>query len=274
MQKAHAKINLVLNVLGKRADGFHEVDFVMANLDLYDLITIDISKTDEIIMENAPYIKKESNIAFLAWDIIRKKYSIDKCVTIKIKKVIPVSAGLAGGSADAAAVIRGINKLFDLKISKVDMLSIAATLGSDVPFCLNTVPMRATGRGETVKPIKLNYPKYYVVLVNPNRPLSTGKVYGNFVKDDNLQDIEKFLEGSSNESFYNNIHNSLQETSIKMEPRIMEIVKYVETKFDYKWIVSGSGPTVVYFLEDKEEMKELFEYCKIKYKRSYYTKMR
>lgn len=273
IEKAYAKINLILNVLDKRPDGFHEVDFVMSTLDLYDTVTIQRSDVDCFVVENY-HVKMEHNLCYKAWVLLKQLYNLDGCLDVHIDKRIMMSAGMAGGSSDCAAVIRGVNTLFSLNISFDEMAKIGAKLGSDVPFCIYQVPMRAQGRGEVLTPVTLNYEKMYVVVVNPGVELSTKKVYVNHTVNNNHGDIGTFLAGTTFADFNKLLHNDLQDTAINLEPKITEIVDYVNRFGDFKWLVSGSGPTVLFFTNDFIAAKNLSNYCLKKYKDCFVTEMR
>ncbi|MGL5020782.1 MAG: 4-(cytidine 5'-diphospho)-2-C-methyl-D-erythritol kinase, partial [Mycoplasmatales bacterium] len=209
-QRAYAKINLVLNVLSKRVDGYHEVDFLMTSVKLFDLITVQKNDVDIVICEKAPFIQKEKNLAYKAWILMKDRFKLEGCVKITIDKVIPVSAGMAGGSADCAATIKCINKLFDLKLSFVEMSKIGAELGSDVPFCIYSKLSRATGRGEKIKVISKKLPHAYLVIVNPSVGLSTPRVFKNHILTHAHGNVQRCYNAKNFEDLCNNVHNDLE----------------------------------------------------------------
>ncbi len=274
VEKAYAKINLVLNVTKKREDGYHEVDFLMSTVKLHDKITIEKSEEDEVICPRAPYIKKETNLAYLAYLKMKELYNIEENVKITIHKVIPVSAGMAGGSSDAAAVIRGINKMFNLGLSYKKMAAIGAELGSDVPFCVYSKLARATGRGENIELLENTLPHSHVVVVNPGVALSTPKVYQNHTIEATQQDVLQVANAKTYEQMANTLHNDLEKTALKIEPKINEVIEYLSAKYPNRMMVSGSGPTVLMFTPSAKEAQEIYQYAKEKYKYSYYTEMR
>ncbi|EXX88534.1 4-diphosphocytidyl-2C-methyl-D-erythritol kinase, partial [Paenibacillus darwinianus] len=153
-EKAPAKINLLLDVLHKRNDGFHEVEMIMTMVDLADRLTMEELPRDTIIISSqAGYIPlDEKNLAFQAARLIKDRYDVRKGVYIHLDKHIPVAAGLAGGSSDAAAALRGLNRLWGLNISKEELARLGAELGSDVPFCVTGGTAVARGRGEWLEP--------------------------------------------------------------------------------------------------------------------------
>ncbi|MDF2671507.1 MAG: 4-(cytidine 5-diphospho)-2-C-methyl-D-erythritol kinase, partial [Paenibacillus sp.] len=154
-EKAPAKINLLLDVLHKRDDGYHEVEMIMTMVDLADrLEMMELPRDTIIISSQAGYIPlDEKNLAFQAAQLIKERYEVRTGVYIHLDKRIPVAAGLAGGSSDAAATLRGLNRLWQLNIPQEDLQKLGAELGSDVPFCVTGGTALATGRGEKLQPI-------------------------------------------------------------------------------------------------------------------------
>src|SRR5690625_315262 len=149
-EKAPAKINLTLDVLGKRDDGYHNVEMIMTTIDLADRIELISLEKDEVqVYLESRYVPcDERNLAYQAAMIFKEKYKIAQGVRIHIDKSIPVSAGLGGGSTDAAAVLRGLNRLWSLGLSLEELASVGKTIGSDVPFCVHNKTALAQGRGE------------------------------------------------------------------------------------------------------------------------------
>lgn len=270
--RAYAKINLVLNVMNKREDGYHEVDFLMSSVNLYDTIEITKSHEDNVECINAPYVKMETNLCYLAWLKMKELYNLNGHINIIINKNIPVAAGMAGGSSDCAAVIKAINTMFNLQLSYGEMAKIGATLGSDVPFCIYSKFARAQGRGEKITLIDQKLPNFHLVIINPGVPLSTPEVFKNHHISNKHGDINMFLEDLSYDSITCNIHNDLEKTASILQPKIGEIKEYIAQKYDNKMMLSGSGPTVLVFCKEEEEMYEIYHYAKIKYKRTYFAK--
>lgn len=273
--KAYAKINLVLNVIGKREDGFHEVDFLMTNVDIYDTVELTISETDEVICPKAPFIAKEKNLAYKAWLLMKERFNLTGCITITIDKVIPVSAGMAGGSANCAATIKGINQLFKLNLTYQQMADIGAELGSDVPFCIYSHLSRAQGRGEKITLINKQLPKTYMVIINPGVGLSTPKVFKNHVIEETSITVDKAVKNITDfNSLCVNVTNDLEKTAMLIEPKIGEIKDYISAEFNNKMLLSGSGPTIIVFCESKKNMFDVYNYGRKKYRNIYYTEMR
>lgn len=273
-EKAYAKINLILNVLDKRTDGFHEVDFVMGTVGIYDLIKIERSDFDQVECVSNNFIKKEKNLAYLAWLLMKEEFNINACISIKIIKNIPISAGMAGGSADAAAVLRAVNKLFDLNCTLDELAMIGAKLGSDVPFCVYQTNSRARGRGEKIELLSGKIPPLFLVVINPNVPLSTVNVYQNHKIGNKHGYIDKLIDAKTTNELIISMYNDLEKTAIELEPRISEIKLYIGQKFDNKMIVSGSGPTVLVLCDTKEHASEVYSFASEKYKLVYQTELR
>ena len=186
--KANAKVNLSLSVLGKREDGYHELDTVMQSISLYD--TVYIEKSDKIAVECGEF-GGEDNIAFKTAAAFFKASGINAGADIKIEKRIPSAAGMGGGSADAAAVLVGLDKLYEAKLSYEKLLKIAVKLGADVPFLIRGGTARAKGIGEILEPIKPIGGCYFLIAKGENKP-STGEMFRLLDSADyNKPDIEK-----------------------------------------------------------------------------------
>src|SRR5690554_754359 len=178
-EKAPAKINLSLDVLHKRADQYHEVEMVMTMIDLADRLELSALARDTIIISSqAGYIPlDEKNLAFKAAKLIKERYDVKQGVYIHLDKKIPVSAGLAGGSSDAAATLRGLNRLWNLNIPMKELQDVGGELGSDVPFCISGGTAIARGRGEILEPLE-SPPQCWVILAKLPLSVSTADIYG------------------------------------------------------------------------------------------------
>ncbi|MEA3485534.1 MAG: 4-(cytidine 5'-diphospho)-2-C-methyl-D-erythritol kinase, partial [Candidatus Aerophobetes bacterium] len=175
--QAAAKINLYLNVLGKRDDGYHEIESVMQSVTLYDKIILRSLKKDiSILCDNPEAPSEKHNLCYRAAKLFLKETGIKQGVEIEIHKVIPMRAGLGGGSADAAAVLEGMSKLFGIEVSYLDLLKWAERLGADVPFCLRGGTALVKGKGENILPLP-PLRKGWLVLVHPEIPIPTFWIY-------------------------------------------------------------------------------------------------
>lgn len=256
--KAFAKINLWLDCLYKREDGYHEIVSVMQAINLYDDIIL--KKEKNIVVEtNHPLVPDDKrNLAFQAAYLLHTKFPKRiPGVSISIQKKIPVEAGLAGGSTDAAAVLSGMNKLFALNLSQKELLAIGSQLGSDVPFCLAGPTALAEGRGEKLSPLP-TCPEIWVVLIKPPFGVSTGRVYHNLVLGENesktkLKEYLKALQEGDKEYIIQNVYNILEKSTFQLYPEIQIIKEHLNSLGAPQLLMSGSGPTLLAFFPKKEE---------------------
>lgn len=223
-EKAPAKINLMLDVLHKRADGFHEVEMIMTMVDLADRLELSELKRDSIIISSqAGYIPlDEKNLAFQAARLIKDRYNVRSGVHIHLDKRIPVAAGLAGGSSDAAATLRGLNRLWRLGIPVQELQELGAELGSDVPFCVTGGTALATGRGERLTQIA-NPPQMWVILAKPPINVSTAEVYGrvragNIAVHPSALRMQQALEAGDFSAVCEGLGNVLEDVTLKLHP--------------------------------------------------------
>jgi 4-diphosphocytidyl-2-C-methyl-D-erythritol kinase len=252
IEKARAKINLTLDVLYKRPDGYHEVEMVMQTIDLSDHLTLQHLEEDRIeISCSVPYIPTdERNLAYKAAALIKRTFQIKHGVHIHLDKKIPVAAGLAGGSSDAAAVLRGLNRLWKLHLSLDDLAHLAASIGSDVPFCVYGGTAIARGRGEQIERIHHTPPHVWVVLVKPPIAVSTADVYGaldvNAITDhpNTMAMLESLQANNPVAKISEHLGNVLERVTFRMHPEVERIKKKMYEFGAQGALMSGSGPTV------------------------------
>ena len=267
VERSYAKINLALNVLRIREDGFHDLDMVMLPLKLHDSLLISeiVGKKDNfVIMDDFSMYIGHNNIAHKALDILEEKYDLKgKKFKIIIHKNIPMQAGMGGGSSNAAATLLGINKFCKLNIPNEELFEISKPLGSDVPFFIYNKPARCEGKGEIITPINIKN-NYYVLIVKPKEGCSTKTVYANFDKDPhfdvcNIDKVIKALEDGDDDLLAESIGNSLQPTSIALIPEIQTIIDSL--KADGLKIVqmTGSGSAVFAMSTDKKLLKKIMK---------------
>ncbi|MCM1131389.1 MAG: 4-(cytidine 5'-diphospho)-2-C-methyl-D-erythritol kinase [Roseburia sp.] len=242
-EKAYAKINLALGV-GKEADGYHEVENLMVPIDLYDELFFE--KTIEDSLECEEDIP--NNICLKAIHLFKEKFLIKECVHITLHKKIPIMAGLAGGSSDAAATLRGLNRLFEVDASYEDLYEIASQLGSDVPFFLRNQIALCTGRGEIIEPVDIDFKGISLLLIKPDFGLSTKEVYDNYVyngisKKVELQNLLEAIKNKDYDEIDKWIFNDLQETALRLSPALTELFQKIYN-LSYIPHISGSGPTI------------------------------
>lgn len=260
--KGYAKINLTLDVLGKRDDGYHEVAMIMQGIELHDLITLEKRQTGITLEINVPELSSgPDNLAYRAATLLQKDFPDIAGVHIKLTKEIPVAAGLAGGSTDAAAVLLGLNRLYDMGLSLDDLRTYGARLGSDVPFCLHPLTGLATGRGEMIRELP-PCPPLWLVLVKPPFGVSTKEVYGHLkeviIKErPSLKRALAALETGDLGLLYQSMANVLEYATFDLYPELRDWLEELRDLGAKKAMMSGSGPTLIAFMENESEAKEL-----------------
>lgn len=261
--KGNAKINLSLDVLGKRPDGYHEVSMVMQSVSLADEIILqeaaDISLTVDV-----PGLEADArNLAWRAAELVRQECAVSKGVSITLRKKIPLAAGLAGGSADAAAVLRGVNKLWQAGLTQQQLLELGARLGSDVPFCLLGGTQLATGRGTELEELPA-MPVCGVVLAKLPVAVSTAWVYGQFAaakvnQRPDLSGLRSALQKGSLEGVASRLCNVLESVTITEHPEIQKLKEDMLRQGALASLMSGSGPTVFALTENEESAGDVAE---------------
>ncbi|KJS85659.1 MAG: hypothetical protein JM58_07950 [Peptococcaceae bacterium BICA1-8] len=246
--KAYAKLNLILDVLEKREDGYHEVEMIMQAISLYDLITIKSGEGINVTTNHPLVPLDERNLAYQAAALLIKKYPDIPGVEINIEKNIPMEAGLAGGSTDAAAVLIGMNKLYSLKMDSAELLEKGALLGSDVPFCILGSTALAKGRGEIIEEIT-QCPKLWVVLVKPDFGVKTKEVYQNLILSDitsrpDLGGYINALQVGDISHLFNKTANVLEYSTFKLYPKVKKLKENLQAMGAKSLLMSGSGPTI------------------------------
>jgi 4-diphosphocytidyl-2-C-methyl-D-erythritol kinase len=250
LERAYAKINLTLDVLGRRPDGYHEVDMVLQSVDLSDLVWLDRRLDADVVMEsNAAHIPTDDrNLAVQAAKLFLKHTGISSGVSIHLEKNIPVAAGLAGGSSDAAAVLRGLNRLFEVGLSSDELASMAAEIGSDVPFCVYGGTAIARGRGELLTRF-LHQCQSYVLMIHPKMFVSTGDIYQALKPSDydqqacSPQMVEALL-AQDVDRISELVWNRLEQVTFHLYPELVALATKVESVTRAKVHMSGSGPTL------------------------------
>lgn len=259
--KSRAKINLSIDVLGKREDGYHLVEMIMQTIDLYDVIKIRELSSDNIILKsNSSDIPlDDNNIVYKAINLLKNKFNINKGVEIFIQKNIPIAAGMAGGSSNAAAVLVGLNKLWGLNISELDLQKLGFKLGADVPFCISGKAALAKGVGEELSFIK-GLPKDISILIcKPEIFVSTKDIYEGLDLNNiqNRPDNKKLLEDLRQEniqSLAKNMVNVLESVTSRHYREIKEIEKVMMENGALGSMMSGSGPTVFGLYKNREDV--------------------
>lgn len=256
--KSLAKINLGLDVLGKRDNGYHDVRMVMQTIYLYDNVTIQKTEASGIQLKtNLFYLpENEDNLAYKAAKLLMDEFGISEGVSITLEKHIPVAAGLAGGSSNAAAVLVGMNRLFSLGLTQEELMERGVVLGADVPYCIMRGTVLAEGIGEILTPLP-PLPKCYVLIAKPGINVSTKDVYERLDSKEITvhPNIDGILEGLEKQDLHDvvvSMGNVLEEVTIGMYPVIEEIKKVMKEAGALNSMMSGSGPTVFGIFDDRK----------------------
>lgn len=259
--KALAKINLGLDVLGRRDNGYHDVRMVMQTIYLYDNVTLRKTEEPGIQLEtNLFYLPvDEENIAYKAAKMLIEEFGITEGVHITLDKHIPVAAGMAGGSSNAAAVLVGMNRLFSLGLSQKDLMERGVSLGADVPYCVMRGTVLAEGIGEILSPLP-PLPKCFVLIAKPGISVSTKTVYEKLDSKpiENHPDIDGVLEGLEKQDIRKvaeSMGNVLEAVTIDDYPVIEKIKTAMKEAGALNAMMSGSGPTVFGIFEDRKTAK-------------------
>ncbi len=266
--KALGKINLGLDVLGRRDDGYHDVRMVMQTVYLHDRIRIKKIRTPKIILKtNLYYLPvNENNLAYRAAQLLKEEFQIPEGIFLSLEKHIPVAAGMAGGSSDAAAVLFGMNRLFGLRLSEKELMERGGKLGADVPYCIMRGTALAEGVGEILTPLK-PMPRCYVLLAKPTAYVSTKMVYEKLDTCRDLQhpDIDGVLEGIQKRDLYRIagcMGNILESVTMPERPEVGQIKALMKQNGALNAMMSGSGPTVFGIFEDRLKAKSAE--CKVR----------
>ena len=260
--KTYGKVNLYLEVIRKREDGYHELQMVMQSISLYDRVSVKEMENDQILIyTNSPYIPKDDgNIAVQAAKLIKEEFGIEKGVEITIDKKIPVAAGLAGGSANAAGVLKGLNELWNLNLREEELRNLGLRLGADVPFSVMEGAAVAEGIGEELTPIA-GLKNTWLVLCKPGISVSTPEVY----KELDLSFLERrplpkeFLTAIENRdlrSISKTMYNALESVTLKKHGVIDDIKKKMMQFNAIGTMMTGSGPAVFGIFKDQDKAKK------------------
>lgn len=262
IETAPAKINLTLDTLYKRDDGFHEVQMVMTEVDLNDRLTFTKRNDKNIIIEtDHQFIPTDRrNLVYQAAELMRETYDISPGVHIEIEKNIPVSAGMAGGSTDAAATFRGLNKIFNIGASLDELAVLSSQLGSDIPFCVYGGTALATGRGEKIKRLR-KPPNAWVVIAKPPISVSTKLIYKHLkpgMYSPRSTDMVEAIQSGDYQSMLKCMKNDLQEVTKGKYAKVNVLLHKMQEHGADKAMMSGSGPTVYGLVQKERQAKKLF----------------
>lgn len=270
---SYSKINLTLNILGKRRDGYHNIETIMQSINLADRIFIKGEKEGVKIKCSHPLVPVDTqSLTYRSAEKILNRYRIKKGVKIEIDKKIPLASGMAGGSANSASILVGINKLFALNLSNKDLREIGEELGMDVPFCIQNGTALAYHKGEKVTPLPPINPPLWIIIINPGFGIPTKWAYNNLdlglikrEKNSTIAMLKALKEGGL-EGIAKNLFNSFEGLVIKKYPEIGKIKDRLVEEGALGALMSGSGPTVFGIAQNKEEALRIYEKLKSEYK--------
>ena len=247
-----AKINLGLNVINKRHDGFHEIETCMVPIPLYDVLEIKVQKKFQFIQTGIKFSShQEDNLCVKAYNLLKKKHDIDP-VYIHLHKKIPVGAGLGGGSSDSAYTLKALNDLFELNISSDELKRISNELGSDCPFFIDSTPKYCTGRGEIMQNSNIDLSDFYIKLIYPSIHISTKKAYSlikNYASLQSFHDLDKISVSEWRTQLKNSFEEPLFNENIELK-KIKENLYNEGAKYAS---MSGSGSTIYGLFEEKPD---------------------
>ena len=272
-ERAYAKINLCLDVIRRREDGYHDLRMIMVPLDFYDVLEMVPAEKTTLSINRSWLPVNDKNTVIKAINVMKETYGFDQNYACVLQKHIPSQAGLAGGSADAAAAIRIMNRLQNLHMTRDDMIAIGKQIGADVPFCTVNRPSVVEGIGERITPFQNNL-KFHVLLVKPHKGVSTKKAFEgidfkNVVHPDPAV-IRDAMVNNDYDALVNGLGNSLEEVSMNLVPEIRDIKQdLLDLGFDGA-LMSGSGSTVFGITRNAELLKHGADAM---HKQGYFTRM-
>lgn len=266
--KALGKINLGLDVLGRRENGYHDVRMVMQTLYLYDNVTLIKKEEPGIEIESNLYFlpKDSGNIAWKAANLLMEEFNIPGGIKIILNKYIPVAAGMAGGSSNAAAVLYGMNKMYKLGLSQQELMDRGVKLGADVPYCIMRGTVLAEGIGEILSPLP-PMPKCQILIAKPPVSVSTKAIYEaiDSKEIEDHPDIDGIIEGLKKQDLNkiaSSMGNVLEKVTIDMHPEIAQIKECMLENGALGAMMSGSGPTVFGIFRDRKTAQSAYEKVK------------
>ncbi len=246
VETGYGKINLALAITGRRADGYHNIDTIFQSIGLADTITLEKSDSFALTCSTASLACDRTNLAYRAWQALCPYKKDNLGVHIHLEKRIPIAAGLAGGSTDCAAVLRGLNRLWQLHLTETELCRLGASLGADVPFCICGGTMRGTGIGEELRPLP-NLPEWPVLIVHPHAAVVTKKAYALFDEKKEtapvaVDDVEAAVRCGDFDALLAAMGNTFEELVIPDVPEAAQCQQLLKSA-GLRPLMAGSGPT-------------------------------
>lgn len=272
---AHGKINLALDILYKREDEYHEIKSIMQQISLKDELYFSEIPSGIIIESDSKELPLDSgNLIYKAWQSMKDISGLERGIKVRVKKNIPMAAGLAGGSSDCAASLRAINNLWNLNKSDTELMDIGRLLGADVPFCIMGGTALAEGIGEKLTPLK-PFKDYHILIVNPGIKISTTEVYRKINLSEKRYDIDKLISCMENENLdcvAASMENKMEEVVLSEYPVIAEIKNNMLKNGATGSLMSGSGSTVFGLYKDKDQLDFAYKVFSKQYSQVYLCK--
>lgn len=265
--RAYAKINLGLDVIGRLENGYHEVKMIMQTVDIYDELTFErIPSGISLTTNHGELPLDENNLIYKAVCLMQKTYGISEGVKVHLQKNIPVAAGMAGGSTDAAATLKAMNELFDLQVSDEELRKLGVKIGADVPYCIMGGTALAEGIGEQLTALS-KAPDCYLLVAKPDINVSTKYVYEHLdakevYKHPDIDGMVEAIKAGSLEGITERMGNVLENVTIVAHPVIATIKERMLALGAVNSLMSGSGPTVFGIFTDKEKAIKAYEQVK------------
>ena len=275
---SYAKANLYLKIGKKLKSGYHDIESIMQLVKLHDSVSFEKLKEDRIMIEsNNKELESKNNLAYKAAELLKKKFNVKEGIKIRVDKAIPISAGLGGGSSNAASALVFLNKMWGLKLNQKKLAELGIKIGSDVPFFIFGATSLVEGIGDRIKPLKKSV-SINIVLVNPGIKVATTKAYGWFDKGKkskvkgNIKDMINAISKKNIKKIAENMHNDFDEL-IEKKHRIITEIKTNFRKFDaLNSMIVGSGPTVIGVFDSIYTAREAYFKLKDLYPFVYLTK--
>lgn len=272
-ERAYAKINLCLDVVGEREDGYHDLKMIMVPVDFYDVLEMVPAEETTMTLNRSFLPVNEKNTVIKAINVMRECYGFEEEFACSLQKHIPTQAGLAGGSADAAAAIRIMNQLLKLDMSREDMISVGKKVGADVPFCIFNQCASVSGIGDVLDPFECNT-DFEILLVKPKRGVSTKTAFTEMDKENvvhpDCEAMRKALVSNDYEGVISNLGNSLEEVSLRLVREIREIKEDLSALGFDGVLMSGSGSTVFGITKSPRLLKKTSDLMRYK---GYFVRM-
>ncbi|WP_455257643.1 4-(cytidine 5'-diphospho)-2-C-methyl-D-erythritol kinase [Peptoniphilus asaccharolyticus] len=266
--KSYAKINLSLDVVSKREDGYHNIASIMQRIDIYD--EMEIEKSEKFNFDSDMELPEENTVT-KAYRVLTEYMERDLPVSVKLHKNIPIGAGLAGGSANAATLFEEINRIYDLNLSTDDLRKLGVKVGADVPFMIGGETALCEGIGDLITDLDINFSKLKALIINPGFEISSKEVYSQMnIRDERIdfKSLEMSLKNGNLTEISKYLRNDMENVVFKKYKEV-ENIKEELLKHTQSALMSGSGSTVYGLFDNEDDLKEAYDKFKKLYKNTY-----